>query len=138
MEGFNKGYRTQALAAAVLVLTFLNPYALWDVGFQLSFAATMGMVLYTRPLEEYMQKQPEDKTTLADVAKASGDTLEILTAETNEQPAPEPQEEEQIIFEEPPPIEDEYSQPVPDEAADQIDAAPESELARRNENTPEL
>jgi competence protein ComEC len=44
-----------ALAAAVLVLTLLNPYTLWDVGFQLSFAATLGMVLYTRSLENALQ-----------------------------------------------------------------------------------
>ncbi len=44
-----------ALAAAVLVLTLLNPFALWDVGFQLSFAATLGMVLYTRPLENHLK-----------------------------------------------------------------------------------
>lgn len=44
-----------ALAAAVLVLTMINPYTLWDVGFQLSFTATLGMVLYTQPLEHFLQ-----------------------------------------------------------------------------------
>ncbi len=39
-----------SLAAAAIVMTALNPYTLWDVGFQLSFAATLGLVIYARPL----------------------------------------------------------------------------------------
>jgi competence protein ComEC len=44
-----------ALATAVFVLTLINPFTLWDLGFQLSFTATLGMVLYTRPLEKFLQ-----------------------------------------------------------------------------------
>ncbi len=40
-----------SLAAAAIVMTALNPYTLWDVGFLLSFAATIGLVLYAAPLE---------------------------------------------------------------------------------------
>jgi competence protein ComEC len=40
-----------SLAAAGVAMTLLNPYTLWDVGFQLSFAATVGLILYTEPLE---------------------------------------------------------------------------------------
>ena len=40
-----------SLAAAAIGMTALSPYTLWDVGFQLSFAATIGLVLYTDPLE---------------------------------------------------------------------------------------
>ncbi|HXV98656.1 MAG TPA: ComEC/Rec2 family competence protein, partial [Anaerolineae bacterium] len=32
-------------------LTFLNPLILWDVGFQLSFTATLGLILLVPPLE---------------------------------------------------------------------------------------
>lgn len=39
-----------SLAAAVLFMLLLNPYTLWDVGFQLSLAATLGLILYTEPL----------------------------------------------------------------------------------------
>ena len=39
-----------SLAVAAIVMTVLNPYTLWDVGFQLSFAATAGLVLYAEPL----------------------------------------------------------------------------------------
>lgn len=40
-----------SLAVAAILMTLLNPFVLWDVGFQLSFAATLGLVLYTDPLE---------------------------------------------------------------------------------------
>ena len=45
-----------SLAAAALVMTALNPYTLWDVGFQLSFAATLGLVFYTGPLERGFER----------------------------------------------------------------------------------
>ena len=45
-----------SLAAAAIGMTALNPYTLWDVGFQLSFAATVGLVLYTEPLEEAFER----------------------------------------------------------------------------------
>ena len=40
-----------SLAGAAILMTALNPLVLWDVGFQLSFAATVGLILYTDPLE---------------------------------------------------------------------------------------
>ena len=30
-----------------------NPHTLWDVGFQLSFFATLGLVLYANPFEDW-------------------------------------------------------------------------------------
>jgi len=45
-----------SLAAAAIGMTTLNPYTLWDVGFQLSFAATIGLVLYTEPLERVFER----------------------------------------------------------------------------------
>ncbi|MFN2159263.1 MAG: ComEC/Rec2 family competence protein [Anaerolineales bacterium] len=44
------GLNTLALVAAVMAL--FNPYVLWDVGFQLSFMATLGLLLYAGPLTE--------------------------------------------------------------------------------------
>lgn len=49
------GRRSMALAslfAAGLVMTLLNPLALWDVGFQLSFMATLSLVLFATPLTQ--------------------------------------------------------------------------------------
>ena len=40
-----------ALGAAALLMTAANPMTLWDVGFQLSFGATLGLVLYAEPLQ---------------------------------------------------------------------------------------
>jgi competence protein ComEC len=42
-----------ALSAAAILMTLINPHVLWDVGFQLSFAATLGLILYSPPLEEF-------------------------------------------------------------------------------------
>lgn len=39
-----------ALAVSALLMTAIRPQAIWDVGFQLSFAATLGMILYAAPL----------------------------------------------------------------------------------------
>ncbi|RME37982.1 MAG: ComEC family competence protein, partial [Thermoflexia bacterium] len=44
-------YVPASLAAAAIGMTLWNPLVLWDVGFQLSFAATLGLVLYVDRLE---------------------------------------------------------------------------------------
>jgi competence protein ComEC len=41
-----------SLLASAIVLTAINPLALWDVGFQLSFAASAGLILLVPPLTE--------------------------------------------------------------------------------------
>ena len=38
------------------VMAFINPYVLWDVGFQLSFAATLGMILYAGPFQDWFNR----------------------------------------------------------------------------------
>ena len=55
-----------SLGMAALGMMLLNPNIPWDVGFQLSMAATLGLVLYAQPLEEWflglmMQKMDEDR-----------------------------------------------------------------------------
>jgi competence protein ComEC len=42
------GVNSLAFVAALMAL--VDPYVLWDVSFQLSFAATLGLVLYAEPL----------------------------------------------------------------------------------------
>lgn len=44
------GINSLALVAAIMAL--FSPYVLWDVGFQLSFAATLGLVLLAGPMTE--------------------------------------------------------------------------------------
>ena len=48
------GRRNQALtalAASALLMSILHPFVLWDVSFQLSFAATLGLLLYAQPMQ---------------------------------------------------------------------------------------
>ncbi len=57
--GHQIGRRTAALntlAVVAGVMTFLDPHVPWDVGFQLSFAATLGLVLYAQPLANWAEK----------------------------------------------------------------------------------
>jgi competence protein ComEC len=39
-----------ALSASALLMLVLNPFTLYDLGFQLSFLATLGLILYVTPL----------------------------------------------------------------------------------------
>jgi len=43
------------LFTAALAMTLVNPFILWDVGFQLSFAATLGLMLYVGPWSRWTQ-----------------------------------------------------------------------------------
>ncbi|MBC7263784.1 MAG: DNA internalization-related competence protein ComEC/Rec2 [Chloroflexi bacterium] len=43
-----------SLAVAAFLMTLWNPYNLWDVGFQLSFAATIGILIFHSPLQSAM------------------------------------------------------------------------------------
>ena len=42
-----------SLGLAVLILLLINPMAVWDVGFQLSVAATLGLILYAEPFSNF-------------------------------------------------------------------------------------
>jgi competence protein ComEC len=48
------GLNSLALVAALMAL--FHPSVLWDIGFQLSFAATLGLVLYAEPLSQAFQR----------------------------------------------------------------------------------
>ncbi len=45
-----------SLCASAILLTAIQPLALWDVGFQLSFAATLGLILFTPAIERLFEK----------------------------------------------------------------------------------
>lgn len=42
-----------SLGIAVIGMLVFNPRFLWDIGFQLSVAATLGLILYTQPMESW-------------------------------------------------------------------------------------
>jgi competence protein ComEC len=71
-------YAPASLAAAAFFMTLLNPYTLWDVGFQLSFAATVGLVLYTEPLERAFERALERVTSVERAKKTVGFISEAL------------------------------------------------------------
>ena len=41
------------LAVIALIMAFANPLVIWDVGFQLSFFATLGLILYAEPFSSF-------------------------------------------------------------------------------------
>jgi competence protein ComEC len=47
---------TTALATAALFMAVFNPLVLWDIGFQLSFAATLGLVFYAQPMQDAVSR----------------------------------------------------------------------------------
>jgi len=67
-----------SLAAAAIGMTALSPYTLWDVGFQLSFAATVGLVLYTEPLERAFERALGRVTSAERARKIVGLVSEAL------------------------------------------------------------
>jgi len=51
----NNGLNT--LGITVLGMCLVNPNLPWDIGFQLSFMATLGLVLYAQPFETWLTEQ---------------------------------------------------------------------------------
>lgn len=51
----NNGLNT--LGLTVLGMCLVNPNLPWDIGFQLSFMATLGLVLYAQPFETWLMEQ---------------------------------------------------------------------------------
>lgn len=45
-----------SLAFSGAVMTLMNPDTLWDVGFQLSFAATLGLILFADPMQKGVER----------------------------------------------------------------------------------
>ncbi len=55
--GENAGRRTSiynTLAVSAFILLCYNPYWLWDVGFQLSYAAVLSIVIFMRPIYNWL------------------------------------------------------------------------------------
>ena len=45
-----------SLCFAALIMTLINPLTLWDIGFQLSFAATLGLILFTPAIQTRFER----------------------------------------------------------------------------------
>ena len=49
-------FALNTLLAVALVMTLWNPLLVWDVGFQLSFFATLGLILYAEPFSQFADR----------------------------------------------------------------------------------
>ncbi|MBN2469928.1 MAG: ComEC/Rec2 family competence protein, partial [Anaerolineae bacterium] len=49
-------YVPASLAFAALLMSLHDPFVLWDIGFQLSFAAVLGLALLAEPLERFFRR----------------------------------------------------------------------------------
>ena len=78
-----RAWGLNTLAAAVLAMTLQNPLVLWDVGFQLTGAATLGILLYGERLQAWVEAQAARWTTAAQarqVATAAADLILLTIA----------------------------------------------------------
>lgn len=76
-------YGLASLGFAAILMTGINPLTLWDVGFQLSFLATLGLVLYVEPLQAWLERALErifSKETARRVLAASSDAFIVTLA----------------------------------------------------------
>jgi competence protein ComEC len=48
-----------SLSFAALLMSAIDPRVLWDVGFQLSFLATLGLILYVDPIQQGLERALE-------------------------------------------------------------------------------
>ncbi len=70
------GLNTLLIVAAIMALA--DPNVLWDVGFQLSFTATLGLVLYAQPLQEWFTAWGKRFFTEERVERLAGPVGEYL------------------------------------------------------------
>ena len=58
--GVSLGRQSTAIVSlffSALLMTLIDPLVLWDLGFQLSFAATLSLVLFSNPIEEWVEER---------------------------------------------------------------------------------
>ena len=73
-----KNMTVAVLFVAALIMTGFNPNILWDVGFQLSFAATLSILLYAEPLTFWTKFQLSRVLSHGTVEKIIGFLTEAL------------------------------------------------------------
>lgn len=67
-----------SLSASSIVMTLLDPDVIWDVGFQLSFTATLGLILYANPLHKGSVAMFSNWLTPQQAKKVGGLTAEFV------------------------------------------------------------
>ncbi len=66
------------LAFTALLMCLPNPDLLWDASFQLSFAATLGLILYASPLQEKFMAFAEHRLSTTTAQRLAGPVGEYL------------------------------------------------------------
>jgi len=67
-----RGSGVNSLAFCAALMVFANPLILWNVAFQLSFMATLGLVLFADPLQQGFIRLASRRLSAATVAKLAG------------------------------------------------------------------
>ena len=67
-----------SLGFTAALMTGFNPQILWDIGFQLSFAATLGLVLYAQPWEEALRAWLTNRFSADAARRLTGPISEYL------------------------------------------------------------
>ncbi|MEK6222830.1 MAG: ComEC/Rec2 family competence protein, partial [Chloroflexota bacterium] len=70
------GLRTLIFTAFLMAV--INPFVLWDVGFQLSFAATAGLILYADRMKEWFVRWTSHRLSEDAVTRLSGPVTEYF------------------------------------------------------------
>jgi competence protein ComEC len=60
------------LVVVAALMALFTPFVLWDVGFQLSFAATLGLVLFALPLTHWFERVASTRLPQATVHRLAG------------------------------------------------------------------
>lgn len=68
------------LFTAAIIMTVINPFILWDIGFQLSFAATLGLMLYVGPVSQWAEGRLQPRFGPEYARKATQLMAEVLFA----------------------------------------------------------
>ncbi|MCL4559512.1 MAG: ComEC family competence protein [Chloroflexi bacterium] len=66
------------LGATALTMTLINPNWLWDTGFQLSFMATLGLILYAGPFQQTFQRLLTRRLPLETARRIAGPVGEYI------------------------------------------------------------
>ncbi len=80
---YRQTFGLASLSFAALLMTAINPLVLWDVGFQLSFLATLGLILYVEPLQAWFEKglsQVFSESTAQQVVALVSDAFVVTVA----------------------------------------------------------
>jgi len=73
-----RGNALNSLGVSVLLMILFNPHLPWDVGFQLSAAATLGLALFAGPMQARLQRLLESRLNEETAKRLTGPLTEYL------------------------------------------------------------